>query len=164
MNRGRENEALRVDAMGEQFPIELTIEKALAKRARRAEKQERSKEAGRMRRKTKRHLRRWRAEMGEVCPGAREIGHGPHKVLPPDELTIDHILPLGLNGGNELSNLRVLCGRHNHDKGGELLDDKRMTLAKETSLRRYWGDEKKQVPPRVSDASYSQNDSARPVQ
>ena len=34
-----------------------------------------------------------------------------------DDLTIDHIIPLSRGGSDELDNLRLLCRRHNAEKG-----------------------------------------------
>jgi 5-methylcytosine-specific restriction endonuclease McrA len=36
-----------------------------------------------------------------------------------DLLTADHIIPLGLGGGNEIFNLRVLCGDCNNKRDNE---------------------------------------------
>lgn len=39
-----------------------------------------------------------------------------------DELTIDHIIPLSRGGTDELDNLRLLCRRHNAEKGDGMPD------------------------------------------
>lgn len=36
----------------------------------------------------------------------------------PEDLTIDHVIPVSAGGTNDFKNLRVMCNRCNQEKGG----------------------------------------------
>jgi len=39
-----------------------------------------------------------------------------------EDLTIDHVVPLSKGGSDELDNLRLMCRKHNSEKGDMKLD------------------------------------------
>lgn len=60
----------------------------------------------------------WIARNGMVCPGAPELGHGPHAVSGEggERLTADHRVPWAL-GGTADDGVRVLCQAWNTRRG-----------------------------------------------
>jgi 5-methylcytosine-specific restriction protein A len=52
---------------------------------------------------------------GNTCPG---WGTPPHPVTPPNQLTIDHQIPLSAGGTNQPENLTIFCQQCNTRKGG----------------------------------------------
>lgn len=63
---------------------------------------------GHQRRWAKRHLIN---KYGAVCMAA-----GNHPIKKMDDITLDHITPKAMGGGDELENMQLACYKHNQEK------------------------------------------------
>ena len=81
------------------------------------------------RRKEKKNLRLWKSQQlvkqknkCYYCKCKLDITtYYPGEILPPDAMTIDHVLPRWRGGKNEKSNMVLACFSCNNEKGGKTL-------------------------------------------